>query len=71
MVHYGITPVPLAEELRASDPGIISPFYTYLAAFNVLAWRRAYLLKLLMEKGPDRGYLPDPDRSQLIADSPY
>ena len=27
MVLYGITLVPLAEELRAADPGLLSPFY--------------------------------------------
>ena len=27
MVLYGITLIPLAEELRAADPGLLSPFY--------------------------------------------
>ena len=34
MVLYVITLVPLAEELRAADPGILSPFYAGDAAFD-------------------------------------
>ena len=34
MVLYRITLVPLAEELRAADPGLLSPFYEDDAAFN-------------------------------------
>ena len=55
MVLYGITLVPLAEELRAADPGILSPFYADNAAFDGLAQRSAQLLKLLMKMGSDRG----------------
>ena len=58
MVLYRITLVPLAEELREVDPGILSPFYADDAAFNGLARRRAQILKLLMKRGPDRGYYP-------------
>ena len=53
MVLYGITLVPLAEELRAADLGILSPFYADDAAFGGLAQRSAQLLKLLMRRGPD------------------
>ena len=34
MVLYGITLFPIAEELHAADPGILSPFYVDDAAFN-------------------------------------
>ena len=34
MVLYGITLVPLAEELREADPWLISPFYVDNAAFE-------------------------------------
>ena len=34
MVLYGINLVPLAEELRAADPGLISPFYADDADFD-------------------------------------
>ena len=46
MVLYGITLVPLAEELRAADPGLLSPFYVDNAAFDGSAQRSAHLLKL-------------------------
>ena len=39
MVLYGITLVPLAEELRAADPGLLSPFYADDAAFDGLERR--------------------------------
>ena len=55
MVLYGITLVPLAEELQAADPGLLSPFYADNAAFDGLARRSAQLLKLLMKRGTDRG----------------
>ena len=70
MVLYRITLVPLAEELRAADLGILSPFYAVDAAFDGLAQRSAQLLKLLMKRGPDRGYFPEPDKSLFISDTP-
>ena len=69
MVLYGITLVPLAEELQAADPGLLYPFYADDAAFDGLAWRSAQLLKLLMRRGPDRGYLPAPAKSLFILDT--
>ena len=53
MVLYRITLVTLAEELRAADPGILSPFDD--AAFGGSEQCSAQLLKLLMKRGPDRG----------------
>ena len=41
MVMYGITLVPLAEELRAADPGLLSPFYADDAEFDGSARRSA------------------------------
>ena len=54
MVLYGITLVPLEEDLIGANPGILSPFYVYDAAFNGSARRSSHLLKLLMKRGPDR-----------------
>ena len=34
MVLHGITLVPLAEELRAADPGLLSPFYAENVAYD-------------------------------------
>ena len=39
MVLHGITLAPLAEELRAADTGILSPFYADDAAFDGSARR--------------------------------
>ena len=61
---------PLAEELRAADPGLLSPFYADDAAFNGSARRSAQLLKLLMRRGPDQGYFPDPAKPLFISDTP-
>ena len=70
MVLFRITLVPLVEELRAADPGLLSPFYVDYAAFNGLVRRSAELLKLLMKRGPDRGYFPEPDKYLFILDIP-
>ena len=55
MFFYVIILVSLAEEFRAADPGILSPFYADDAAFDGSAHRSAHLLKLLMKRGPDWG----------------
>ena len=55
MVLYRITLAPLAEELQAADPGLLSPFYADDAAFDGLSRRIAQLLKLLMKRGPEQG----------------
>ena len=48
MVFYGITLVPLAEELLAEDLGFLSLFYADDAAFDGLTRNSAKLLNLLM-----------------------
>ena len=63
---YGITLVPLADELREADPGLLSPFYADNAAFDGSARQNAQLLKLLMKRGADWGYFPDPAKSLFI-----
>ena len=69
MVLYGITLVPLTEKLRAAYPGLLSTFYADDASFDGSALQSAHLLKLLMKRGPDRGYFPDPDKSLFISDT--
>ena len=69
MVFYGITLVPLAEELRAADPGFLSPFYEDDAASDSLERQSSQLLKLLIERGLYRGYLPKPAKSLFISDT--
>ena len=69
MVLHRITLLPLAEYLREADPGILYPFYSDDAAFDGSARRSLHLLNLIMERGLDRGYLAEPDKSIFIADS--
>ena len=70
MVLYGITLVPLVEELREMDPTLLSPFYDDDAAFNGLELWSAEQFRLMMYQGTDRVYLPDTDKFFLIADNP-
>ena len=70
MVLYGITLAPLAEELRTEEPGLLYPFYADDAAFDGSERRSAHLLKLLMKRGPDRGYFPKRAKSLFISDTP-
>ena len=71
MVLYRITLLPLAEKLQtAVGPGLLSPFYADDAAFDGLAQRSAHLLKLLMNRGPDRGYSPVAAKSLFISATP-
>ena len=69
MVLYGITLVHLVEGLRAADLGLLSPFYADDAEFKGLALQSAQPLKLLMKKGPDRGYFHEPAKSLFILDT--
>ena len=70
MVLYGITLFPLAEEIRAADPGILSSFYMDDVTFDSSAQRSAQPLKLLMKSGLDRVYFPKPAKSLFISDTP-
>ena len=70
MFLYSITIIPLEEELQAADLGILIPFNTDDAAFDESARRSAHILKLLMERGLERGYLLDPSKSLFIVDMP-
>ena len=70
MVLYGITLVPLAEELRAADPGLLLPFYAGDAAFDGSDQRIAHLLKMLMKKGAYQGYFTEPAKPPFILDTP-
>ena len=50
--------------------GLLSHFYAYDAAFNGLARRSAQLLKLLMKRGTDSRYSPDPAKYLFVFDNP-
>ena len=70
MVLYRITLVSLAEDLRAVDPGLLSPFYADDVAFDGSARRSAHLLNLLMERGLEQGCSSKPDKYLFISDTP-
>ena len=70
MVIYGITLLPLTEELRGTDINLLSPFYADNAEFDGSARRIAAQLCLLMDWWPDRGYFPERAKSLFIADNP-
>ena len=67
MVLCSIDLFPLTEELRAADPRLVSPFYVDDAVFDSSSRKSAQLLKLLMDRGPDRKYFPDPAKSLFIS----
>ena len=70
VVLYGITLAPLVEELRYTDPTLLSPFYAKYAAFDRSERQSVAQLKLLMDRGPDGGFFPEPARFLFIADNP-
>ena len=69
MVLYGITLVPLEEDLWYADPTLLSPFYADDVAFDGSVRQSAAQLRLLMEHGADRGYFSEPAKSLFIADN--
>ena len=69
MVLYRIALATLAEELRAADLGFLSPFYADDTAFDGSSRQSAQLLKLLMKRGLDRGYFPEPAKSIFISNT--
>ena len=69
MVLYVITISPLAEDLRDADPTLVSPFYDDYAVFDGSARWILVQLKLLMDRGPDRGYFLELFKSLFIADN--
>ena len=50
----------MAEELRAANLGLLLTFYGDNVAFDALARGSAQLLNLLMKRGTDRVYFPEP-----------
>ena len=69
MVLYCITLVPLEEELRDVDPTLMYPFYVDDGVFDGSTRRSVAQLRLLMERGLDRGYFPKPVKLLFISDN--
>ena len=66
MLLYRITLVPMSEDLRKVDPGLLSPFYADDASFDGLVQRSAQLLKMLLERGTNQAYFTNPSNSIFI-----
>ena len=60
MVLYVITFAPLAEELCASAPDFLAPFYMNYSVFDGPGVRSDRLMTLFMEQRVGRGYFPEP-----------
>ena len=70
MVLYGITLVPLAEDLRDVDPTFLSLFNADDASFYGSVRQSVAQTHLHMEQRPDWGYFPNPSKLIFIADKP-
>eukprot|EP00957_Ditylum_brightwellii_P033127 2511124-Ditylum_brightwellii.AAC.1 len=60
MIGYG---VPLAEQMARMEEEAFTPFYTDDECVDGPACSNARVIKFLVEKGPDRGYFPEPEKS--------
>ena len=70
MVLYGITLVPLVEELQAADLDLPSPFYVYDMSSDWSVRSTSQTLRIVMCKDPEKGYFSKPDKSMFIVDNP-
>ena len=70
MVLYGITLVPLAEELFSAVPDLLKLFYTDDVKFDGPVDRISRLVTLPLEQGLVKGYFPKLYKSIFICDSP-
>ena len=70
MVLYGITLVPLAEELRDEDPTLLSSFYSDYVEFYRYVRRITVQLCLLMDRGMNRVQFPKLAKLLFIGDNP-
>ena len=70
MVLYEITLVPLVEDLSDTDPTLLSHFYADDVAFDGLVRWSAAQLRLLIDWGTYRGYVPELVKLLFIDDNP-
>ena len=65
-----ITVVPLAEDICAADPGLLSPFYADDATFDGFGTTYCIVTKTVDEEGAGLGLLPERAKSLFILDTP-
>ena len=68
MVLYRLTLSPLTDELKDAYPTLLSPSYADDAVFDGSERQSAAKMRLLMDRGPDWEYFPEPAKSLFIAD---
>jgi len=66
MVIYGVALMPLTETVRAAQPDILQAWYADDSSFGGMAPAIAAAMHMILEKGPARGYFPEPSKSILI-----
>ena len=66
MILYGIGLMPLAEQMKATIPEALQPWYADDAAAAGEAVHNARCMNFLVENGPRYGYFPEPEKSHYI-----
>ena len=66
MILYGLGLMPLAKNLRQSDPSILQPWYANNFALQGPASHVAMLFYLLCHHGPSIGYFPETEKCWVI-----
>eukprot|EP00957_Ditylum_brightwellii_P018888 1420548-Ditylum_brightwellii.AAC.1 len=70
MIGYGVALLPLADQLKEEEKKVLAPFFADDLSLDGPAQCNACQLRFMMDKGPDRGYFPEPDKSIHICNSP-
>ncbi len=66
MVIYGIALTPLTETVRQQLPATLQAWYADDSAFGGMAPDITAAMRTILERGPARGYFPEPSKSILI-----
>jgi len=66
MVIYGVVLTPLTESVQEAQPDILQAWYADDSSFAGSAPAIAAAMCMILEKGPARGYYPEPSKSILI-----
>ena len=66
MIIYGIGNLPLVRELKQQVPDVIQPWFADDASGGGKFLQLGKMIRLLIEKGPARGYFLEPTKSILI-----
>jgi len=69
MVIYGVALTPLTETVRTTQPELLQAWYADDSSFGGTTAEIAAAMRTILEKGPTRGYYPEPSKSILICNS--